>query len=201
MGKYKFFFGLILTLVGLIPSLCLAHPGHPGEVGMLSGMLHPLSGVDHLMVIVLIGFWSAVALKRPYLGPVSFLIGMVFGCVFGLFFASPTWLELPIASSVVIIGLFLIFRNALPVQLSFLVLGAFGVFHAVAHTQFLPLLTASNFDVLSLDLLGLILSTALLHCAGLLMAVKFTKHTKIMQTLAGLCSIGYGSFLLWQLSI
>ena len=35
----------------------LAHPGHV-EMGFADGMLHPLTGIDHLLALLAAGIWS-----------------------------------------------------------------------------------------------------------------------------------------------
>ncbi len=52
-----------MLLALLFPSLASAHPGH-SEVGFLSGMLHPLSGVDHVAAMMGIGLVCSLYFGR-----------------------------------------------------------------------------------------------------------------------------------------
>ena len=46
-----------LAILGsLFPEFTFAHSGHDVSVGFVSGVLHPFTGLDHLLVIVLVGF-------------------------------------------------------------------------------------------------------------------------------------------------
>jgi urease accessory protein len=56
----------LLGLLGLAP-LALAHPGHLHDsAGFLAGVLHPLTGVDHVLFMLAVGV--LVALRVPAAG-------------------------------------------------------------------------------------------------------------------------------------
>lgn len=57
----------------LLPALAQAHPGHAAEGGMLAGLLHPLSGADHLLGIALAG-----TLMRWLRGPIRWMVCSAF---------------------------------------------------------------------------------------------------------------------------
>lgn len=50
----------LLTAAALLlaPALAFAHPGH-GDNGLVAGISHPLSGIDHLLAMVAVGLWAA----------------------------------------------------------------------------------------------------------------------------------------------
>ncbi|MEO8019431.1 MAG: HupE/UreJ family protein [Pseudomonadota bacterium] len=50
---------LMATLAALLPSLALAHPGHGSDGSFAAGLLHPLDGLDHLLVIGIAGMLAA----------------------------------------------------------------------------------------------------------------------------------------------
>ena len=57
----------------------MAHPGHT-EGGFTSGLLHPMLGLDHLLAMAAIGFWSVRQSKLMKNATPAFVIGgMVFG--------------------------------------------------------------------------------------------------------------------------
>jgi urease accessory protein len=41
--------------LSLVPMLAQAHPGHASDTGFAAGLLHPLTGMDHLAGIVVAG--------------------------------------------------------------------------------------------------------------------------------------------------
>jgi len=65
-------------------SMAYAHPGHETSISFFSGILHPFSGLDHLLVILLVGFWSAFVLNQIWVGPLAFLLGMMAGVFSGI---------------------------------------------------------------------------------------------------------------------
>ena len=42
----------------LTPPLAFAHPGH-GDNGLMAGICHPISGLDHLLAMLAVGLWAA----------------------------------------------------------------------------------------------------------------------------------------------
>ena len=46
---------LMLPALLLLPALAQAHPGHGGDAGFIAGVMHPLTGLDHLLGIVAAG--------------------------------------------------------------------------------------------------------------------------------------------------
>ena len=60
----------IATVIAGFPALAFAHPGHAhGAGGVAAGLVHPLTGADHLVAAVLVVVAIAVAarwtLRRP----------------------------------------------------------------------------------------------------------------------------------------
>ena len=83
---------LPLSLVGsVLLALAVAHQAFwrtrtGGEAaGLLSGLRHPVSGLDHILAMVAVGLWGA-QLGRPavWLLPVTFPMVMAFGGMLGL---------------------------------------------------------------------------------------------------------------------
>jgi urease accessory protein len=195
----KLFFS-VAALIGMFSSnLVYAHPGHEVSASFLSGLMHPLSGFDHLIVIVLVGFWSAFTLRSIWLGPCIFMFGMTLGVLSGLVFAPIEWFEFGIAASVIAIGGLLLIQNQYSSKFILCLIGAFGVFHGFAHAQ---LFTSAPYGAILVaqDLAGLILATGILHLSGAL-AVRFLKEkTNIIAKIAGFASVIYGWVLISQLS-
>mgnify|MGYP002700646097 FL=1 len=63
----------------LLPSMAFAHPGH-GTSGLVSGLSHPLFGLDHLLAMVAVGLCAAkLGGTARWLLPVLFVSIMVLG--------------------------------------------------------------------------------------------------------------------------
>ncbi len=67
-----------------IPSPLAAHEGG-AAAGLLSGLYHPISGLDHVLAMVAVGIWGA-QLGPPaiWVLPVTFPMVMAFGGMLGL---------------------------------------------------------------------------------------------------------------------
>jgi len=70
----------------LLPALALAHAGVEGahEHGaLLSGLLHPFTGLDHLAAMLALGVWSALAVRPVWLAPTAFVLMLGAGALAG----------------------------------------------------------------------------------------------------------------------
>jgi urease accessory protein len=189
---------MIACTGSLFSGLTLAHPGHDVSISFISGLLHPFSGLDHLLVIVLIGFWSAFVLKKIWLGPCIFVFGMCLGVIAGLASLPLSFFEFGIAASVIVLGFLLLVRNWFSNTAILALIGSFGVFHGFAHAD---QLTSSSIGLLLLvqDLVGLILATGVLHLSGAFLVKVMKEKTSIFAKVAGISSLAYGLFLMGQL--
>jgi len=90
---------LLTTALILSPTVALAHPGH--GFGLDAGVMHPLTGADHLLAMVGVGLWAAQQQGRArWALPLAFLTAMAAG--FG--FAVPV-VEPMVMTSVILLGL------------------------------------------------------------------------------------------------
>lgn len=179
-------------------SLASAHEGHDVAVSFMSGLLHPFSGLDHLLVIMLVGFWSAFVLKKIWFGPCVFLIGMCGGVLAGFIGLPLHFFEFGIAASVIAIGILLFAKNQYSPQSTLLLIGAFGIFHGFAHAELFSSATVS-FLLVAQDMAGLLLATGILHFSGALLVKAFKEKTSILAKIAGFSSLMYGLLLMGQL--
>ncbi|WP_218921683.1 HupE/UreJ family protein [Chromohalobacter japonicus] len=131
---------LILALAPLallFAGSALAHPGHMPHShagSFMAGLMHPLTGLDHLLAMAAIGLWSfrqADALRRAM--PLLIALGMLAG-------ASLAWMGVPllgvefgIASSVLLAGVLLATLVRLPSVLGGMLVFAFILMHGHAH--------------------------------------------------------------------
>jgi urease accessory protein len=148
----------VLLLATAVPAL--AHPGHDG-----SGFLHPLSGLDHLLVMLGVGVWaSLLAARKPaaaLLVPVAFLAMMAVGAAAGFAGINLPFAEAAILASVFVIGGLVMGAVRLPAALAMAVVGLFALFHGYAHALEGPSTAAGTY------ILGFLMATALLQGLGL----------------------------------
>jgi urease accessory protein len=184
--------------------LAQAHSGHDAGIHFMAGLMHPFTGFDHFLVILLVGFWSAFALKRTYLGPCSFMLGMLAGLAAGLLGVTLSLFEFGIAFSVMAVGLLLFYRSNLSPKLILLLFSLFGVFHGFAHAElFSTQLVAADtgMQLVLEDAAGLLLATALLHGCGIFLANSLRGKLVLISKGVGLATLAYGIFLFGQLSL
>ncbi|MCQ4239897.1 HupE/UreJ family protein, partial [Stutzerimonas stutzeri] len=108
---------LLATLLLLSPTLALAHPGHD-HAGVLSGIAHPVFGLDHLLAMVAVGLWAAQQTgKARWALPLIFVATMLLGGLAGFAGIEMPLMETGIAGSVFALGLLvaLAVRPPLPV--------------------------------------------------------------------------------------
>lgn len=152
----------MLTLLAWA-SPALAHPGHnEAHSSFLSGVLHPLTELDHLAAMLMVGLWAGLALHRHvWAVPAAFVGFMLAGFGMGVTGFALPMSERLIASSLVVIGLALCFAVRAPLAVALALVGLFALAHGNAHgTEFPHGRVAWQFAA------GFALTTALLHVAG-----------------------------------
>lgn len=142
----------------------LAHVS--ADHGFAAGLLHPLTGLDHLLAMVAVGLFAARA-ARPKLAPATFVLAMALGLASGGLGVPP--LELGVALSVVALGLLVAFGSRLAPSLALTLVATAGLLHGHAHGAEAPTSSA-----LALFALGALLSTAALHLTGLVLARRLS---------------------------
>ena len=154
---------MALALLALLAAAgpALAHPGHagPDTVGLLAGLLHPL-GADHLLAMLAVGLWSAVALplQRRLQGPAAFLGAMLAGAVAGRALGAPGLVALSLPA----FGLLIALPRLLPAGGGLALVLLAGALHGLAHGAEAP--AAAPFAGYAF---GFVATTALLHVGGL----------------------------------
>jgi urease accessory protein len=145
-----------------------AHTGVDGahSASFMTGLLHPLFGLDHLTAMVAVGVWSALAARQAgsamLWGPLGFANMLLAGALIGLQGLSLPAVEPVIAASLLVIGLLVLVKLRLPGPAAALLVGTFAMFHGVVHGQELSS-SASAFQALA----GMLCATVVLHGAGL----------------------------------
>ena len=147
----------------LLPSMAFAHPGH-GTSGLVSGLSHPLFGLDHLLAMVAVGLCAAkLGGAARWLLPVLFVSVMVLGGGLAIAGMHLPGVELGIIASVIVLGMLLIFaRSGATVPAALLVSG-FALFHGYAHGAEMPAAAGA-----ATYAFGFAFATAALHGLGLL---------------------------------
>jgi len=166
----------------------------PGQAqGFITGFLHPLSGLDHVLAMVAVGIWGA-QLKRPaiWILPVAFPLVMSFGGVLGIRGVPLPGVEIGVAASAVVLGIVIALELRPPLWIAALIVSAFAIFHGHAHGTELPKAAAPLTYAL-----GFVLATGLLHLSGILIGLVdwLPAGGKLLRTAGGVIA-ATGLFLL-----
>jgi len=152
---------LLITLVLASPAMAHTEDGLTG--GFISGVLHPISGLDHVVAMVAVGLWGAfLGAPAIWLLPIVFPIVMAFGGVLGIIGVPVPSVEIGIALSAVVLGLCVAFALKPSLWIAAIIVGAFAIFHGHAHGAELPA-AADAYTYAA----GFVIATGLLHVAGI----------------------------------
>jgi urease accessory protein len=141
----------------------LAHVGDHSHMSFTEGLLHPFSGLDHVLAMVAVGLWaSQLGGRALWLLPLTFPVVMAVGAALGLNGVTLPWVEVGIAGSVMVLGavVALALRPALAVSIP--LIGAFALLHGYSHGIELP----ASASALSYGA-GFIAATLVLHAIGI----------------------------------
>jgi urease accessory protein len=180
--------------------LLLAVPAHAHEregaaAGFLSGLGHPVSGLDHVLAMVAVGLWGA-QLGAPALWvlPVTFPMVMALGGFLGLVGVALPGVEVGIAASAILLGVVVAREVRPPLGVAAALVGFFAVFHGHAHGTELPAGESGlHYSI------GFVMATGLLHGVGIAMGlVHRWPAGRIALRIAGAVVVAAGLAFLWM---
>jgi len=169
----------ILTAIPLvlIPTLALAHPGH--GVGLAAGLIHPFTGLDHMLAMTGVGLWAAaIGGRARWALPAAFLGFMALGGAFGMAEGIGPMLaavQPMIVASVILLSALVALAGRAPMAVALPLVAMFGAAHGAAHG-----LEGHGLGFA----LGMLAATAALHGAGL--ALGLTVGPRTRRTMGGL---------------
>jgi len=185
---------LVVTLL-LVPALAVAHVqgGTAGGAGFLTGLLHPLTGLDHVAAMVAVGLWGA-QLGAPALWalPVAFPLIMALGGAAGAAGLPLPGVETGIAASGLLLGLAVLLSIRVPLWVALLPVSVFAVYHGHAHGTEMPT-TGQPLQYAA----GFVLATGTLHLCGIAIGLLWRwPHGQWVVRASGGVIAGVGGFLL-----
>ncbi len=133
----------ILLIVGLLinASPVLAHHPNGGKIpstfseGFMSGLGHPVIGIDHLVFVVAIGLLAALSQKLGMIIPTTFVVTTAVGTAIHLQNVNLPAPELVISASVLVMGIFLARKNQASLALLSVISAIAGIFHGYAYGE------------------------------------------------------------------
>jgi urease accessory protein len=154
---------LPLTLIAMFDTPAFAHPGPDHTHSLTSGILHPLTGADHVFAMASVGLWAAfVGGRAIWAWPATFITVMLAGFCAARLGLQISFVESAISASILILGVLAAAGVRVPIAVGAAVVGLlFGFFHGHAHGT-----EATGASVLPYAA-GFTFSTAVLHGAGI----------------------------------
>jgi urease accessory protein len=181
-----------------LTTLARAHVGvdlsEHHALGLLDGMLHPFTGLDHLAAMLAVGFWSALSTRRIWMAPLAFANMLLAGALLGVAGLALPALEPMVAATVLVLGLLIATRAQLARGVAVALAGSFAVFHGMAHgVEFAGSISLEA-------LVGMVLGTLALHSLGLACGLALRARGAWWPRLAGTALALWGGALLMQLA-
>lgn len=175
------------------PAISFAHTGVGATAGFLSGVAHPLSGLDHLLAMFAVGLWAGQrGGNAVWLMPLAFLGVMTLGGVLGMAAVPLPFVERGIVASALIFGVLVAAAARLPLAAGVAIVGVFALCHGHAHGTEMPA-TASGAAYAA----GFLATTAALQVAGIALATQFQRTSAApLARIAGGAIAACGLYLL-----
>jgi urease accessory protein len=184
----------LLAIAGW-PLLGWAHTEAGRADGLLAGLQHPVSGLDHVLAMVAVGLWGAqLGAPAIWLLPLTFPLVMAFGGMLGLMGVPLPGAEVGIALSALVLGLAIVIAWRPALWAAAGVVGFFAIFHGHAHGTELP--AGANGLAYSL---GFVAATGALHACGIgIGVVQRWSPGQVLLRAAGAGVAASGAAFLWR---
>jgi urease accessory protein len=148
----------------LVSPFVLAHSGAVHGAGLADGFMHPVTGLDHLLMVVIAGFWAGRSGDHGVPDVMYFLALFLGGILLGYCCLLFPQLQLSTILVVLLTVAFIAASIAAPRYLAYIFFGGFAVYHGVVHMLEMPVpATAAGY------MTGLFFSTGLLLILGLML--------------------------------
>ncbi|WP_322417428.1 HupE/UreJ family protein [Mesorhizobium huakuii] len=176
----------ILLMAAAMPAY--AHVGIGTTSSFTAGFMHPLSGLDHMTVMIAVGLWAALKGGRAiWAWPAAFVGVMIAGAALGMAHVPVPFVEPGILASVVALGLLVALAVDLPVSAGIAIIGLFALFHGHAHGTEVPE-NAGGLEYMA----GFAAATALLHAVGIAAALGLGTRFRGLARVAGAACAAIG---------
>jgi urease accessory protein len=120
--------GPIIAIAGFAASAtpALAHPGHD-QGGLIAGLVHPFTGVDHLAAMAAVGLWAATRpARQAWQAPALFMAALTVGGGLGVALGAMPGVEMMVAASVLVLGGLLMLATRVGSGLALSLIGGAG---------------------------------------------------------------------------
>lgn len=163
--------------------------------GLISGLAHPIIGVDHFAFVLGVGF--ATAFLGARLAPILFFVAAtLLGCTLQLQGIVLPAAEFAVAGSVVLIGAILMSGLAMPAPVIITIFGVAGLFHGWAYGE--SIVGAEQTPVLAYLAGFAIVQFAAATCAMLVTRRAWDAERALQLRLAGGVIAGFGAAFFFE---
>jgi len=185
----------VLAVILFWTETAFAHVQKGEAAGFLSGLKHPVSGLDHVLAMVAVGLWGA-QLGSPaiWVLPVAFPMVMAFGGMLGLMGVPLPGIEYGIAASAILLGMAVMFELRPPLAIAAALVAIFAIFHGHAHGTELPPGQSGL-----LYSMGFVIATGCLHAVGITIGTvhRWGWGQKFLRLAGAVVTVG-GVFFMWK---
>jgi urease accessory protein len=188
-------FATLVFVVLLYAQVTQAHVNKGEAVSFLSGLKHPISGLDHVVAMIAVGLWGAqLGAPAIWVLPVAFPMVMACGGMLGLLGLPLPGVEIGIAASAMLLGAAVMMELRPPIALAAVLVGFFAIFHGYAHGSELP---AGESGLLYS--LGFVTATGSLHAVGISIGLvhRWSWGRRTLR-IAGAAIALMGMFFMWK---
>lgn len=195
---------VLLLAVASLPAFASVMPIVAGVIpqdgDFWSGIMHPLNGIDHLLVALSVGMLCAMPSERfRCLIPIGFLFFMLLGAAAGMLHIAFPLVNYVVALSVIAVGVLIAVNRDLPVSFIMAFVGVLALFHGHLHgEQMVGMNNVGSYGI------GFLLGTFFILFVGRLVGAGLMAIDKQSRWLryAGSAIAAFGSYLvagvLWQ---
>jgi urease accessory protein len=187
---------MLLSLILLLRAQAAEAHVHSGEaVGFVSGLQHPVSGLDHVLAMIAVGLWGAqLGMPAIWVLPVAFPMVMAMGGMLGLLGVPLPGVEVGIAASAILLGAAVMTELRPPLAVAALLVAVFAIFHGYAHGNELP-----GGESALLYSIGFVMATGCLHGVGITIGIVHRWHWgQRALRVAGAAITVAGMFFMWR---
>ena len=185
----------VLAVILFWTESAFAHVQKGEAAGFLSGLKHPVSGLDHVLAMVAVGLWGAqLGAPAVWVLPVAFPMVMACGGMLGLMGVPLPGIEYGIAASAILLGIAVMFEIRPPLAIAAFVVGIFAIFHGHAHGTELP---AGQSGLLYS--MGFVIATGCLHGVGITIGTvhRWVWGQRLLRLAGGVVLAG-GVYFMWK---
>jgi len=161
MSRKVIITSILTSLTALLAPLAQAHPGTQAAAGLVEGFIHPLTGLDHMLIAVAAGYWAARTGNHGVRDMALFLGLMLAGMLLGLAAVAFPALGLATLLAFVLTVVVIAMIIAMPEKFVYVFFGGFALYHGLAHMLEMP-----SHAMVAGYMTGLLISTGLLLALG-----------------------------------